>query len=173
MSTASTSTADAAIGDRGGEPLSPVVVAPGEGRTLCAFGDTLQLKLGGPQTGGRLTVALGLVGPGDGPPPHRHHHDDELFIVAEGTMSYLVNGQWQDVGPGGVAFMPRGAPHTFKNRTDRPARQWIVTTPSGFETFFGRCAEAFAAGGAAGPDMARVMQICGEHGIEILSPPQG
>ena len=93
-----------------------------------------------------------------------------MFIVVDGTMSYLINGTWQDVGPGGVAFMPRGVPHTFCNRSDRPASHWIITTPSGFETFFSRCADVFAAAGSGPPDMARVMQICGEHGIEFLEP---
>ena len=150
--------------------LSPTVIQPDDGRTLCAFGDTIQLKLGAEQTGGRLAVGLGIVEPGSGPPPHLHRNEDELFIVAEGTMSFLVNGEWLDLGPGGVAFMPRGAPHTFKNRSSSTVRQWILTTPSGFETFFGRCGEVFAAAGAQGPDMARIMQIAAEHGIEFLPP---
>src|SRR5690606_38043863 len=93
--------------------LQPTIIPAGEGTLLHAFGDTIQLKLGADQTGGSLSVGLEVAEPGSGPPPHRHRNEDELFIVLEGTMSYLVNGEWVDVGPGGVAFMPRGAPHTF------------------------------------------------------------
>ena len=85
-------------------------------------------------------------------------------------MSFMVNGDWVDVGPGGIAFMPRDVPHTFKNRSNATCRQWLLTTPSGFEKFFGRCAEVFSAAGAEGPDMGRIMQIASEHGLEFLPP---
>jgi mannose-6-phosphate isomerase-like protein (cupin superfamily) len=149
---------------------APVILPPEEGRTLCAFGDTIQLKLGAQQTGGSLALGLGIVEPGSGPPPHLHRNEDELFIIAEGTMSFYVKGEWVDLGPGGVAFLPRGVPHTFRNRSNATVKQWILTTPSGFETFFGRCSEAFAAAGAGGPDMGKIMQIAAEHGIEFLPP---
>jgi hypothetical protein len=51
-----------------------------------------------------------------------------------------------------------------------PSRQWIITTPSGFETFFSRCADEFAQPG--GPDMGRIVAISGEHGIEYVTPTQ-
>ena len=47
---------------------------------------------------------------------------------------------------------------------------WVLTAPSGFEVFFSRCAKVCAAGGANGPDMAQIMQIAAEHGIEFLKP---
>lgn len=149
--------------------LAPTIVEAGDGPVLHAFGDTFQVKLGAEQTGGRLALGLATVPPGSGPPPHLHRNEDELFIVVEGRMSFLANGAWTDVAPGGVVFLPRGAPHTFKNRTDAPVKMWIIATPSGFERFFGRCAEVFtSAAGAGGPDMARIMRIAGEHGIEFV-----
>jgi hypothetical protein len=42
----------------------------------------------------------------------------------------------------------------------------IMTTPSGFEKFFARCAEEFAKPG--GPDMSRIAKIGEEHGIHFL-----
>ena len=42
----------------------------------------------------------------------------------------------------------------------------IITTPSGFEVFFSRCADEFAK--ATPPDMGRISEIFGEHGITLL-----
>jgi hypothetical protein len=45
----------------------PTIVQTGEGQTLQAFGDMVQIKLGGTQTAGSLVVGLATVPPGGGP----------------------------------------------------------------------------------------------------------
>lgn len=108
--------------------------------------------------------------PGGGPPLHFHEHEDELFIVHEGRVSFLLEGRWREFGPGAVVFAPRRVPHTFRNTGDRPARMHILTTPGGFENFFLACAAEFARPGA--PDMNRILAISAEHGIRFLDAPQ-
>jgi hypothetical protein len=76
-----------------------------------------------------------------------------------------LNGEWSEVGPGGTAFMPRGIVHTF-NVGQKPCRRLTVTTPSGFEKFFARCAEEFAK--SAKPDMSRLNEIGAAHGIHFV-----
>jgi quercetin dioxygenase-like cupin family protein len=124
------------------------------------------ILLDGESTGGKLTMWTEVTPPGGGPPPHYHAIEDEIFHVLEGHVAFLVNGDWQEVGPGGAAFMPRGVVHTFKNVGEQPSRMLITTTPSGIENFFARCAEEFAKTG--GPDMSRIMEIGMEHGIHFL-----
>ena len=87
-------------------------------------------------------------------------------MVQEGRVSFLVDGQWQEVRAGGVVFAPRGSVHTFKNVGDKPSRMTVSTSPSGFETFFSRCAEEFAK--ADGPNMERIVEISAEHGIHYI-----
>ena len=152
------------------ETRRPVLIQPDDGEVFGAFGDIIQVKLGRQQTGGNLALGLCTTAPGGGPPPHVHHKEDELFIIVEGTMSFWANNEWRDLGPGGVVFLPRDVPHTFKNNSTSPVKMWVLTAPSGFEVFFGRCAKAFATAGASGPDMAQIMQIAGEHGIEFVKP---
>lgn len=152
------------------ESRRPVLIHPDDGETFSAFGDAIQVKLGRQQTGGNLALGLCTTDPGNGPPPHIHRNEDELFIIVEGTMSFWANGEWSDLGPGGVAFLPRNVPHTFKNNSQTPVKMWVLTAPSGFEVFFGKCSALFAVGGANGPDMAKVMQIAAEHGIEFVKP---
>ena len=146
----------------------PTIVQSAEGQMLQAFGDTIQIKLGGTQTGGNLVVGLATTPPGGGPPPHVHHNEDELFLILEGRFSVLANGEWTEVGPGGVAYTPRGNVHTFRNVGDTPGRFWVLTTPCGFESFFAKCADVFSAGGP--PNMPRILEICAEHGLEFVPP---
>jgi quercetin dioxygenase-like cupin family protein len=140
--------------------------APAKGGRYAPFGDEIVIHLDGQDTDGMLTMWTGTLPPDGGPPPHYHLNEDEAFRVLEGQVAFLVNGEWREVGPGGSAFMPRGVVHTFKNVGDRPSRVLIMTTPSGFETFFARCAEEFAKPG--GPNMPRIIEIGVEHGIHFV-----
>jgi len=151
--------------------LPPVIVPAGEGTILNAFGDTVQVKLRGEDTGGLLSVGIGIAPPGGGPPVHRHRNEDELFYILEGRIRFLANGEWTEVTPGGIVFLPRNSVHTFQNVGDTPSKMLVITTSSGFATFFEKCASVFAVAGP--PDMSRIMGICEEHGIEILGPPPG
>src|SRR6516165_38930 len=96
-----------------------------------------------------------ITPPGGGPPPHYHVNEDETFHILEGRMALLFDDEWYELSPGGAAYMPRGVVHTFKNVGDQSTRMLIITTPSGIEKFFARCAEEFAKPG--GPDMSRIV----------------
>jgi quercetin dioxygenase-like cupin family protein len=145
---------------------SGTITTQDEGRVLRAFGEEITILLDGERTAGRLTMWSELTPPGVGPPPHYHTMDEKTFHVIDGRVAFLVDGQWHEVGPGGCAFMPRGSVHTFKNVGDQHSRMLIMTSPSGFEKFFARCAEEFAKPG--GPDMARIIEIGAAHGIHFV-----
>jgi quercetin dioxygenase-like cupin family protein len=150
--------------------LAPIIVSPGAGKDLHAFGNILTVMLSGEQTGNQLSVMCEVTPPGGGPPMHLHQREDEIFLVIEGCISYCVNGKWTEVEPGGMAYLPRGVPHTFRNVGETPSRHWIITTPSGFEVFFSRCAEEFAK--ATVPDMGRIIEIFSEHGLALMEGEQ-
>jgi quercetin dioxygenase-like cupin family protein len=149
-----------------------LVVPPSGGKTLSAYGDTTQIKLSGEQTNGSVVVITNSTPPQSGPPPHRHWNEDEMFLVLEGKVRFLANGQWTEpLEPGTLIYTPRGVVHTFQNVGETPSRQLVIGTPSGFELFFAKSAEIFAAVEAGvPPDLARILAISEEHGIEFVPP---
>jgi mannose-6-phosphate isomerase-like protein (cupin superfamily) len=145
----------------------PVVVPPGAGRSVHAFGLELIFHLTGEQTGGRYVRATAIAPVGDpGPPLHYHENEDECFLVQEGRMSFYIDGEWNEVEPGTLVFVPKGVVHSLKNVGDTPARTLFSALPAGFEIFFTRCEAEFKKPG--GPDMSRIVEIAGEHGIRFV-----
>ena len=151
--------------------MQPAIVQPGGGRELRAFGDVLSVVLGGETTNQTFTVMFDTTPPGNGPPPHFHSMEDELFLVVEGHISFFVEGTWTEVAPGGAVYFPRGTTHCYRNVGTTPSRQWILTTPSGFEQFFARCADEFARPGE--PSMERIVGFARDHGIEFVTDTDG
>lgn len=149
-------------------PAIPVIAPPGSGQILHVFGDEIEFVLTGKETGGRLTQWIETTPPGGGPPPHLHTQEDENFYVIEGSVEFFRDGQWTAAAPGTVVFMPKNEVHAFRNSGDTPLKMLISTLPSGFENFFGDCAQAFA--GTAPPDMAQITEIAGRHGIHFATP---
>ena len=95
-----------------------------------------------------------------------------MFLVMEGSIRFLANGAWTEpLQPGSIVYTQRGAVHTFQNVGQTPSRQLIIATPSGFEIFFAKSAEIFAAMKPGfPPDMAALLAISAEHGIEFVPP---
>ena len=55
-----------------------------------------------------------------GPPEHIHTTFPEKFIVAEGTLSLLANGEKKTLRAGESLLIPPGTPHKPFNETDSP-----------------------------------------------------
>ena len=147
--------------------LPPVVVPPGDGKVLRAFGDEITVHLSGAETGGKFTMFTTVTPPGGGPPPHYHANEEEWFLPLEGRVEFFMNDVWTEVPMGTIVFMPRGAVHAFRNPGQKPLRILIHAAPAGFETFFSRCADEFARPGP--PDMQRIIEISAEHGIFFVN----
>lgn len=56
--------------------------------------------------------------------------------MLEGEITFHIDGRVIRRGPGGTAFVPRGAAHCFKNTSDRMARVLVLFTPGDIEGFF-------------------------------------
>lgn len=155
-----------AVAKQGTPALPLAVIQPGEGRVCRLFGEEITIQLDAKQTGGKFTAFVEVTPPGGGPPPHTFAIEDEWFLVLEGRMSFLADGQWTDASPGTAFFAPRKSVHTFKNIGDKPARMLVHTSPSGIEKFFAVSHGEFAKAG--GPDMAHVKTLAAEHGLNFV-----
>ena len=68
-----------------------------------------------------LECHVTTLNPGESPHPAHQHPQEELFIVKEGTVEALVNGEWKRVGPGSVVFQASNSLHGIRNTGSVPA----------------------------------------------------
>ena len=86
-------------------------------------------------------------------PAHSHDHFAETIYGLDGVLTWTVDGQPIDVGPGQALCIPRGAVHRFDNN-ELDARALVITPAAIGPRFFREAAEviAAAAGGSSRPD---------------------
>ena len=104
-------------------------------RHVSVAGGTYTILVTGAETSGRYCLIDMLVPPGGGPPPHRHDFE-EMFTILEGEIELNFRGEAQQASAGSTVNIPANAPHSFKNKSDKPARLLCMCTPSGQEEFF-------------------------------------
>ena len=68
--------------------------------------------------------------PGTFVPPHVHPTQDEFIYMLEGTFDLYLDGAWTKAGAGDLVRMPKGMPHGYYNRQDKPARALFWVTPA-------------------------------------------
>ena len=104
-------------------------------------------------------------GLGGGPPAHHHNSYDEAFYVLAGDMEFCVDGTTALVPTGSMAFVPRGATHSFRNPLPEPARMLVITTPEAIDLI------VHMPDGARSPEAQRALFAA--HDSAIDGPPLG
>jgi quercetin dioxygenase-like cupin family protein len=104
-------------------------------------------------------------------PAHSHDHYEETIYGIDGVLTWTVDGNQIDVGPGQALCIPRGAVHRFDNNESWAAKVLCVITPAAIGPEYFR--EAFsvlnaAAGGP--PDRAKMAEIMRRHGLTPAGP---
>jgi len=107
-------------------------------------------------------------------PAHSHDHYEESIYGIEGVITFTVNGEPIDIGPGQTLCIPRGAIHRFDNNSDRDVKALCIITPAAIgPEYFREMAEVGRAAAGGPPDRARMMEIMLRHGLTPALPPQG
>jgi quercetin dioxygenase-like cupin family protein len=121
----------------------PFVVGPGEGLSVTnPVGGVTRFTATAETSGGAITALEGIAAPGEGPPLQVHRDQDELAYTLEGRFRFRLGDALHDAPVGSFVFIPRGAPHTWQNVGDAPARFVAALMPAApsFERFFDRFA---------------------------------
>ncbi len=71
-----------------------------------------------------------------GPPPHHHLKFSEFFMVLDGEMEFIINGEKRVVQKGESIDIPTGTIHTFRNPTSQTVRWLNIHSPKGFSSIF-------------------------------------
>ena len=86
---------------------------------------------------GDFDLAIGETPSGmQGPTPHFHNIYHEVFLVTEGEMAFMLNGEVTLVKQGQSINLPPKTVHTFSNNSDESCKWINIHSPKGFSKFF-------------------------------------
>ena len=100
--------------------------------------------------------------------PIAHSHDayEETIFGLGGVLTFTVDGQKTDVGPGHVLCIARGAVHRFDNFGSSDAKMLAVVTPGVLgPDYFREIASIVAAAAGGPPNPAAIAEVMRRHGL--------
>jgi len=101
--------------------------------------------------------------PGQFVPVHVHPTQDEFILVQEGQLELKFDGVWHTAKAGDLVRMPRGVPHGYFNKSDKPARALFWVSPAGkLEALFEVLHEM--------SDVPAIIAASAEHEVDFLPP---
>src|SRR6266702_2392774 len=155
-------------------PAAINVVALGDpGEALWGLGGLWIIKVPAAATAGSFSLIEVRMTRSTGTPLHRHSADEETFIVLDGTLALLAEGQRTDAGPGDIIYVAAGEPHAWRAESEL-TRFLIIATPQ-HEAFYRACCKPAASlvqpPDAGSIDLSVIIPAGQAHGVEILAPP--
>lgn len=101
--------------------------------------------------------------PGQYVPVHVHPTQDEFILVQEGELDLKLDGEWSKARAGDLVRMPKGVPHGYFNKSDKPARALFWVSPARRLPDLFRQLHDMS-------DEAEVVRVSAEHEVEFLPP---
>jgi len=121
-----------------------LILRPGEGRTYPMGRISAIFKADGSETADQYSISEWWLEPHTQGPGAHAHPEDDVFFVIEGTMSFLVDGEWIDAPKGSFVLVPGGSTHDFENRGATRAGALNFSAPGNFEQHMPAIAQWFA-----------------------------
>ena len=121
----------------------------------------------GKESGGSVAVFEFDV-PASARVPIAHSHDayEETIYGLSGVLTWTLNGQKHEIGPGQVLCIPRGAVHRFDNTHGADATMLAIVTPGILGPGYFRDVAAILTAAASGrPNPAAIAEVMRRHGL--------
>lgn len=99
--------------------------------------------------------------PGQFVPVHIHPTQDEFILVQEGELELKLDGVWTKAVAGDLVRMPKGIPHGYFNKSEKPVRALFWVSPAG------KLKDLFDALHNL-EDVQRVVELSAEHEVNFL-----
>lgn len=134
----------------------------------------IRFLLSGDDTNGSVSVFEVTVPAGQklAAPAHKNDAYEETLYGIKGVLTWTINGNAIEVGPGQAVCIPRGAVHRFDNFGTEDAKQLSIVTPAVMgPAYFREASEVVNAAAGGPPDTAKMVEIFRRHGMTIAPPP--
>ena len=153
-----------------GSDLRPIILRPGEGRTIDLGNFQMSVKATAEQTDDAFTLLEAEEPPDFGPPMHIHRDASEAFYVLAGEYVIFLSGEEHPCPAGSFVFIPAGVPHGFRVGAV-PSRKLNLYSPAAMIGYFDELSAALTRGDA-NPDV--LADLADRYGMEVIGPvPEG
>jgi quercetin dioxygenase-like cupin family protein len=100
------------------------------------------------------------------PPAHSHDAFDETIYGLEAVLTFTIDGQTLDIGPGDSVCIRRGQVHQFVNTSNVDAKFLSVATPGIFgPDYFIQIRDVLTAAAGGPPDVGALLDVMRRHGL--------
>ena len=148
----------------------PLVLRPGEGRSIDLGNFTMSVKVAGGETGGVFTLLEASEPPGFGPPLHIHHNAAEAFYVLEGEYRIWIESREFSCPAGSFVYIPAGTEHGFRVG-EVASRKLNLFLPAAMVGYFDDLSRAITTDEVGPADLDAIAE---RAGMEVIGPvPEG
>lgn len=100
---------------------------------------------------------------GVGPPPHRHPWE-EIYVVLDGELEVIVEGEAHTVSAGGLAHVPPDTEHTYRSLTD--VHFLTIVSTGNASKFFAQLADEVE---MSPPDIPGIFRVASLNDVTITA----
>ena len=105
-------------------------------------------------------------------PAHKNDAYEEVLYGIKGVLTWTLDGNPIEVGPGQALCIPRGAVHRFDNLGTEDVEQLCVITPAVMgPAYFREAADVINRAGGGPPDPMKMREVFRRHGMTLAAPP--
>jgi quercetin dioxygenase-like cupin family protein len=97
---------------------------------------------------------------------HSHDGYEETIYGLEGVLTWTVDGEQTEIGPGEVLCIPRGVVHRFDNHQEVDATMLAIVSPGVLSPdYFREMAAVIKAATGGPPDPVALAEVMRRHGL--------